>query len=196
MTRAPLIRSGAAEAQSDFPRLSRTARMNASVSTARLFSALESRNRSFVITPSSMVRIAAASKLVGKRSQRRAAVQLAALAQRARQANSVAIEFVEVCCPLQVGVIMALHGAVRRLVFILAVRRDEHTGHHRQRTERGRDHVAHHVTVVVLARPDKAALRPDHARNCIVDERVEVFDALLRKLFPYTPPRRSPQRCP
>ena len=34
---------------------SRTARMNASVSTARLFSALESRKRSFVITPSSMV---------------------------------------------------------------------------------------------------------------------------------------------
>ena len=78
---------------------------------------------------------------------------------------------------------MTGHGAVRRLVFVIALGGDEHAGHHRQRTEGRGDHVAHHVAVVVLARPDEAALGADDARNRIVDERVEVFDARRLELF-------------
>ena len=73
-------------------------------------------------------------------------------------------------------------GAVRRLVLVLAVGGHQHAGHHRQRTERRRDHIAHHVAVVVLASPDKAALRADHTRHRIVDEGVEIFQTRRLKL--------------
>ena len=66
---------------------------------------------------------------------------------------------------------------MRRLVLVVAVRRDEHRGHHRERAERGRDHVTHHVAIIVFARPDHTALAADDARDGVVDEGVEIFDA-------------------
>ena len=84
---------------------------------------------------------------------------------------------------LQVLIIMAGDGAVGGLVLVLAVRADQHTGHHGQRTKGGRNHIAHHIAVVVLAGPDKAALAADDARHDIVDEAVKVGDAGSLELF-------------
>ena len=72
---------------------------------------------------------------------------------------------------------MALHGAVRGLVLVVPLRAHQHRRHHGERPERTRHHVAHHVAVVVLARPDEAAVGLHHARHRVVDERIEVLDA-------------------
>jgi hypothetical protein len=45
-------------------------------------------------------------------------------------------------------------------------------------------HVAHHVAVVILARPDEAALRTDHAGHRVVYEGVEILDPGGFKLLP------------
>ena len=76
-------------------------------------------------------------------------------------------------------VVVALHRAVSRLVLVHAVGRYQHGGHHGERAERGRHHIAHHVAIVVLAGPDEAALGLHHARHGVVDQRVEVLDAGL-----------------
>ena len=72
---------------------------------------------------------------------------------------------------------MARHRSVGRLELIFPVRADEHGSHHCQRTESGRDHVAHHIAVVVLAGPDEAALGADDTGHRIVNERVEIGQA-------------------
>ena len=114
---------------------------------------------------------------VGVAAQRLDAVQLAALAQRAGPGEQRRDRVGGGLLAFQVLVVMAGHGAVGGLVFIVAVRRDEHRGHHGQRAEGGRDHVAHHVAVIVLARPDEPAFGADHAGDGVVDEGVEIFDA-------------------
>jgi hypothetical protein len=78
---------------------------------------------------------------------------------------------------LQVLVVVTGHGAVGRLVLVLAVRGNQDGGHHGQGTEGGGHHVGHHVTVIVLAGPDEAALGTHHARHGVVDQGVEVLDA-------------------
>ena len=78
-------------------------------------------------------------------------------------------------------VIVTLNGTVSRFIFIDAVGRYQNRGHHRERTECGRDHIAHDVAVIVLARPDIAAVRTNDARDSIVDQGVEVGDARLFK---------------
>ena len=77
---------------------------------------------------------------------------------------------------------MALHRAVRRLILIHAARWDEHRGHHGQIAVRGRHHIWHHIAVIVLARPYKTALGTDHARDRVVDQRVEILDSQLLEL--------------
>ena len=74
-------------------------------------------------------------------------------------------------------VVVTLHRAVSRLVLVDARRAHEHRGHHGERAEGARHHVAHHVAVVVLAGPDEAALGADHPRHRVVDERIKVLDA-------------------
>ena len=76
-------------------------------------------------------------------------------------------------------VVVTLHRAVSRLVLVDARRAHEHRGHHGQRPEGARHHVAHHVAVVVLAGPDEAALGLHDPGHGVVDERVEVLDAGL-----------------
>src|SRR3712207_9372711 len=49
---------------------------------------------------------------------------------------------------------LSLHDALP--IFPVAVRRGQNRSHHGQRTEGRRDHVAHHVAVVVLAGPDRS----------------------------------------
>jgi len=123
-------------------------------------------------------------QLAGKVAQAVKAVQLSALAQRARPGkdgrDGVGAGFLT----LQVLVIMARYRTVRGLVLELAAWGDEHAGHHGKAAERGRDHIAHHVSVVVFERPDKAALAADDARHRVVDQRIEIFDAGLFKRGP------------
>ena len=66
---------------------------------------------------------------------------------------------------------------MRSLVLVFAVRAHQHAGHHGQRTKGGGHHIAHHIAVVVLAGPDKAALAANDAGNDIVNEAVEVGNA-------------------
>lgn len=85
--------------------------------------------------------------------------------------------------PLQMLIVMALYGSVRRLVLVLSVRCDKHGGHHCQRTERAGYHIAHHIAVIVLARPDIAALRLHHTRHRVIDQCVEICDAGIFELL-------------
>ena len=77
---------------------------------------------------------------------------------------------------------MAGDGAVGCLIFVVPLGAYQNGGHHGQRTESGGDHVAHHVAVVVLERPDEAALGANHPGNGIVNEGVEIGQALFLKL--------------
>ena len=70
------------------------------------------------------------------------------------------------------------------LVLIVAVRADQNTGHHGQRAKGGGDHITHHVAVVVLAGPDKAALAADDTGHDVIDQAVEIGDACGLELFP------------
>ena len=76
------------------------------------------------------------------------------------------------------------NGAVGRLELHSPIRRNQHGGHHGQTPESGGDHVAHHVAVVVLQRPNKPAFGPDTAGHSVVNESIEVGDAQFFKLRP------------
>ena len=78
---------------------------------------------------------------------------------------------------------MALHCSVCRLVLIDTARRYQHRSHHGQIAVCRRYHVGHDIAVIIFARPDKSALRANHARNSIINQRIEVFDAQLLKLL-------------
>ena len=79
-------------------------------------------------------------------------------------------------------VVVALNSAVSSLILVNSVGRYQHAGHHSERAERGSDHIAHNVAVVVLARPHITALAADNARYGVVDEGVEECDTRLVKL--------------
>ena len=70
---------------------------------------------------------------------------------------------------------MARDGAVRRFELVRSRRRNEHRSHHGERTERRRHHIAHDVAVIVLERPDEAALGAHDASDRVVDEGVEIL---------------------
>ena len=78
---------------------------------------------------------------------------------------------------------MVRHRAVGRLVLEAAVRRHQHTGHHGQGAKGGGHHIAHHIAVIVLARPDIAALRLHHTRHRVIDQCVEICDAGIFELL-------------
>ena len=69
---------------------------------------------------------------------------------------------------------MSLHGSVGRLVFIHARRGYQNGGHHGEGAEGGGNHIAHHVSVIVLAGPDEAALCLHDAGDDVVDQAVEI----------------------
>ena len=75
-------------------------------------------------------------------------------------------------------------GAVGSLILEAPVRRHQHAGHHGQRGGRRRDHVAHHVAVVVLARPHHAALAANDLGGDVVDQRVPVVQPRLLEIRP------------
>ena len=75
------------------------------------------------------------------------------------------------------------YGTVGCFIFKLSVRAYQHGSHHGQGTESSGDHIAHHVAVIVLAGPDKAAFRANHPCNGIVDQRIEIGDPCFFKSF-------------
>ncbi len=140
--------------------------------------------RSFVIFPDSMVEIVASSSLSAKFLQFLVTCPAHPLLRRAPvQANIVATELVDVLFAVQMLVVMTLNGAVSRLIFIVSVRRHQDRGHHCQRTESGRDHIAHHIPVIILAGPDKTSLCLHDSRDSVIDQRIEVGDSRLLKFF-------------
>ena len=82
-----------------------------------------------------------------------------------------------------VFVVVTGNGTVSRFVFVIAVGRNEYRGHHRERAESRRDHIAHYVAVVVLARPYHAAVTADYSRYRVVDKGVEIGYARLFELL-------------
>ena len=80
-------------------------------------------------------------------------------------------------------IVMALHGSMGSLVLIIAVRRYQYGSHHGKRAERRRNHVAHHIPVIVLACPDISAFRLHNAGNRIIDQGIEVYDACRFELL-------------
>ena len=73
-------------------------------------------------------------------------------------------------------------GAVGGLKLRGAIGRHQHGGHHGQGAEGGGHHIAHHVTIIVLASPNKAALAADDPSYSIVNECVEIGNAQLLKI--------------
>ena len=110
-------------------------------------------------------------------------IQFAALAERARPRENRRDGVGRRLLALQILVVVARDCTVRGFVLKLAVRRNEHGGHHCQGAERRRHHVGHHVAIVVLARPDKPALAAHDARHGIINQRIEIGNARLLKLF-------------
>lgn len=77
---------------------------------------------------------------------------------------------------LQMLIVMALYGSVRRLVLVLSVRCDKHGGHHCQRTERAGTilltHRRHSSCTPRYSRPPTS-----HTRHRVIDQCVEICDA-------------------
>ena len=139
--------------------------------------------RSPVITPSSIVCTAACSSLSAKRHRSGSSSSSPRLRSAPVQAKERRHGVRGGFLPLEPFVIVARHRAVRRLILVSAVRGDEYARHQAQAAERRGHHVAHHVAVIVFARPDEAALGAHHARHGVVDQRVEILDAGFLKLF-------------
>jgi len=69
----------------------------------------------------------------------------------------------------------------------LAVRSDQHGGHQAKGAKALGNRVGLHITVVVLARPDKASLRLEAVRNHVVDEAVLIPDPSRLELLLVSP---------
>ena len=104
----------------------------------------------------------------GERADRRGPVQFAALSQRAGPREDGRHGVRARLLAREVLLVVPRHGAVRRFVLEVAVRGDEHGGHHAELAEAGGHHVALHVAVVVYS-PELAALVRDDLRDRVVD---------------------------
>ena len=84
---------------------------------------------------------------------------------------------------LLVFAVVARDRAVSRFALDrLAIGTDEHRAHQTQRAVALSDHVRLHVAVVVLARPDEAAIGLEHLRDHVVDETMLIPDIELVEL--------------
>ncbi len=72
---------------------------------------------------------------------------------------------------------MTLYGPVRCLVLIGSCRRYQRGGHHCKRSEGRRHHIRHHIAVIILQSPDKAALGTNDTSHSIVNQCIEVLDS-------------------
>ena len=74
---------------------------------------------------------------------------------------------------------MLLNRTVACFKLVFAVGTDEDARHHRKASARGCNHVAHHISVVILARPEHSALAFHNAGNCIVNQRIKIFKSRI-----------------
>ena len=72
-----------------------------------------------------------------------------------------------------------LYGSMSRLVLIVAIRRYQNRGHHGKGTKGRCHHIAHDITVIILAGPDIAALGLDHPCHRVIDQRIEIGLSLI-----------------
>ena len=77
------------------------------------------------------------------------------------------------------AVVMLGDGAMGGLVLCGSIWRNQDRRHHSQAAESSGDHVAHHVSVIVLTGPDEAALTPNDPGYGVVNEGVEIGEAQL-----------------
>ena len=63
------------------------------------------------------------------------------------------------------------------LVLVFSVRAYENAGHHGKASAGRGNHVAHNISVVVLAGPEKPTLALHDSGNSVINQSVEVFDS-------------------
>ena len=117
-----------------------------------------------------------ALQLVGEAAKRLVPVQLTPLAQGAGPGVDGGHGIGGGVLAPEPAVIVLGDGAVGGLVFVASLGVHQDAGHHGQGAEGGGDHVAHHVAVVVLQRPDHAAVGADDAGHGVVDQGIEIGD--------------------
>ena len=74
-------------------------------------------------------------------------------------------------------VIMSLNCSVSSLILKISFRRYQHGSHHCKRTECGRNHITHNISIIVLAGPDKSTFCLHNTGYDIIDQTVEVSQA-------------------
>ena len=78
---------------------------------------------------------------------------------------------------------MALNCSVSSLILINAVGRNQNGCHHCKASVSSCDHVGHNIAVIVLARPDIAAVGADNSCYGIINESIEILDACCCELI-------------
>ena len=73
-------------------------------------------------------------------------------------------------------------------IFVISLWRYQYRCHHSQRTKCWRNHIAHNISIIVLAGPDKSAFSLHDTSYDIIDQAVEIFNAcclefLLKLIF-------------
>ena len=109
--------------------------------------------------------------------ERLVSVELAALAERASPCGNRREGIGGDGLSFAPSAVVVDDGPVRSLVFEVAIRRDEDARHHGKASGGGGNEVAHHVSIVIFARPDHAALGADDLRSHVVDECVAIVKA-------------------
>src|SRR5699024_8506962 len=122
-------------------------------------------------------------QLIRERRQLFVAVQLAPLSQGSRPGEDRSHGIGGRLFALQMAVIMSLHSAMRGLILVISVGRNKYGSHHGKRTESRGYHIAHHISVIILAGPDETALGFHYAGNNVVDEAVEISKSGFVKLL-------------
>jgi len=113
-------------------------------------------------------------QLMSKISEGLIAVQLAPFGQRACPGKEGGHGIGGGALALQIFIVMTGNSAMGRLVLILPVWRDQHGGHHGQAAKGSADHIAHHISILVLAGPDKTPLGADDPRYRVVNQGIKV----------------------
>ena len=68
------------------------------------------------------------------------------------------------------------------LILINTGRGYQHRGHHGKGAKRRRNHITHHITVIILAGPDETSLCFHDSGYRIIDQRIEIGDSCILKL--------------
>ena len=80
-------------------------------------------------------------------------------------------------------IIVSLNCSVGSLILKISLRGYQYRGHHGKRAKCGRYHVAHNISVIVLACPDKTAICLHNTGYDIIDQTVEIGQAGFLKFI-------------